>query len=1378
MYWENSTLNRIYKSKKFKHLTPIDELKNKKIYIEKLETKVKSNDLLDRIKITEDGCLYEGNLESGFYYYDYITNYNFNVFHEIFNTMKAENYLSKIDFSLNDKKNIGCLLSFINSEYLNFNFTCISNIELFEILTKLMFELLLLGKNKTKKLNEFVSGYLEKYLKSKESANSNSNTTKDIIDTSVNNSSFYLFSQSPSVFDILLLTIIFSDNDYWDNTIYPLLISKTVNKQLSNVITLLNSINKYFDINFQKINTIKEKDLELLKNKTQAIQISTSLQSSVKLRDLVVTEELLKKGENVNSIIVNDKKQKTILHYTCSQGNLEMVKLLVKYHVDINAKDWELMTCLYNAVESNNTMLCDYLLNDMKMDINQVEIQNRTIFYWACCIGDIPMIKYLIDKGVDINKPSSMGRSAFSKACWNGRYDIIELLLSRPEILINERDGNGRTPLHNAVWGEFGGRLGKKMSGVCSSDSPLVAELLLLHNCDREVEDNDGFTPLMLAASTHGLESLKKLIAYGGDVNRINRHGGTACTESCKYGNFDSMETILIMANDCSVDLTIKDDNNFDVFDYCVCYDSLEGLTTVFKYNESIINKSKINSNNKSTDTITNCIKVNLDFLMNLLHISISHDSKRCFNFLLKKCFEISDNNDIYNTLLQHCVYIGRLTYIKLFIKIYFNYCRKSNNNRLIDFNIKAETLLILLLTNSSNVIENIINEEVNVLDKTDGNYISETQKKQISDFTLEQNNIKLPEKYLKLAYRNQEKQNKTIIELNDDDDLEIDEEEGDEKVNSRKNKIINEQNKEKRLPLSIFMLYWYLITNSNIITEEILKLVFLLENPSKIISDYEEYNNKYTEHISKNIIRLKNTKSINTINNSITSSYNNEINSSKNTSIFSSIISSLSSESKTFIFSKKFKIKYMLITEQFWIPLLLDIQNNSLLFYLFNIKESINEVRSIIKALKLKNLIFEKDSITGDSAFHILFEKNCLKSLDLVLMYFNENQEDIILYYKNYFNENKINDGISSINSISDVISYLIDSKNNNNLTALDVSIKNKNYELIDEFIRIINIFIKDSKNNKTITDNKEVRMKYQVKKFDISITSNYYINDKTFMDSINDDFLELKSDLKQVQKSDFKNQPKNPFTKFLVNNCSTNNTNTKGLDDASSSYINVFSGDYKERVNFLFKKIQNSTLIDEFNINKGLLNSEYTNNTQEKKSDYNELFITNENSLIEIVKEFSAEPVIGVDMEFYSEDKNNGVVCLMQLSSFSKSVIVDTLVLRNEVERHLKCIFEDKNIVKVFQGFDNDLLYLKSNFNITPQNIFDTARAYLVYEKYILNNKKFKAVNSPSLGFLSKTLLKVEIDKSYQKADWRLRPLTQSKYKHDNNNISYFIS
>jgi ribonuclease D len=85
---------------------------------------------------------------------------------------------------------------------------------------------------------------------------------------------------------------------------------------------------------------------------------------------------------------------------------------------------------------------------------------------------------------------------------------------------------------------------------------------------------------------------------------------------------------------------------------------------------------------------------------------------------------------------------------------------------------------------------------------------------------------------------------------------------------------------------------------------------------------------------------------------------------------------------------------------------------------------------------------------------------------------------------------------------------------------------------------------------------------------------------------------------------------------------------------------------------------------------------------------------------------------------------------------------------------------------VLKIFHGCDNDLVWLIRNFEIYTRNIFDTARAFVSFQKVIIHGFKFS--NLSSLGYLIKFFFNTELDKSYQRSDWRIRPLTANMLQY----------
>lgn len=129
------------------------------------------------------------------------------------------------------------------------------------------------------------------------------------------------------------------------------------------------------------------------------------------------------------------------------------------------------MTPIFYAIKSGSMPVIQYLIEDIQVDFERKEIQNRTPFYFVCTEGDVNVIKYLISRGVNINSQSELGRSALSKTCYLGLKEVVEFLLNCEGINIYAQCKKGRTALHNAVFGPKGGREGHKF-GTNDKDSP------------------------------------------------------------------------------------------------------------------------------------------------------------------------------------------------------------------------------------------------------------------------------------------------------------------------------------------------------------------------------------------------------------------------------------------------------------------------------------------------------------------------------------------------------------------------------------------------------------------------------------------------------------------------------------------------------------------------------------------------------------------------------------------------------------------------------------------------------------------------------------------------------------------------------------------
>lgn len=140
---------------------------------------------------------------------------------------------------------------------------------------------------------------------------------------------------------------------------------------------------------------------------------------------------------------------------------------------------------------------------------------------------------------------------------------------------------------------------------------------------------------------------------------------------------------------------------------------------------------------------------------------------------------------------------------------------------------------------------------------------------------------------------------------------------------------------------------------------------------------------------------------------------------------------------------------------------------------------------------------------------------------------------------------------------------------------------------------------------------------------------------------------------------------------------------------------------------------------------------------------------YIDNIDDLHILVDDLKDSTEIAVDLEHHSIRSFQGITCLMQISSRDSDYIIDTIKLRAHMNLLLP-VFSNPRILKVFHGCDSDISWLQRDFGLYVVNCFDT-----YFASKLLNFPSF------SLAYLLNTFVGIKVNKKYQLADWRQRPL-----------------
>lgn len=146
----------------------------------------------------------------------------------------------------------------------------------------------------------------------------------------------------------------------------------------------------------------------------------------------------------------------------------------------------------------------------------------------------------------------------------------------------------------------------------------------------------------------------------------------------------------------------------------------------------------------------------------------------------------------------------------------------------------------------------------------------------------------------------------------------------------------------------------------------------------------------------------------------------------------------------------------------------------------------------------------------------------------------------------------------------------------------------------------------------------------------------------------------------------------------------------------------------------------------------------------------------------IVELAKELEKQTAIAVDLEADSLHNYREKICLMQVSTPERTVLIDTLVFHNLDP--LKKVFANPAIIKIFHAADYDLRSLKRDFGLNVHGLFDTMiSAQLLGEERI------------GLADLLSKYFDVELDKKYQRADWSQRPLKAEMIRYAASDTCY---
>lgn len=264
-------------------------------------------------------------------------------------------------------------------------------------------------------------------------------------------------------------------------------------------------------------------------------------------KDLKLVDYFIHKGMDINS---TDHQGNGIFHYAAQGGNIEILKQLKERGVSTAKNDATSENAIFFASKGRESSLALYkYLESIGLSAKVKTKKGVTPLHnLASSSIDTKIFDYFIEKGVDPNTVDNEGNTALLTAAARNKIEAVKYFADKADN-IDHADKDGRTALAVAVQsnsGEVVSYLISKGADVNIKDSKgnnLASYLFASRGIPRDFDakvaslKNNGFnfkqlqgdnsSVWHLAVSKNNLGLLKKVSAFGADVNGKDTNGNT-----------------------------------------------------------------------------------------------------------------------------------------------------------------------------------------------------------------------------------------------------------------------------------------------------------------------------------------------------------------------------------------------------------------------------------------------------------------------------------------------------------------------------------------------------------------------------------------------------------------------------------------------------------------------------------------------------------------------------------------------------------------------------------------------------------------------------------------------------------------------------------
>lgn len=243
-------------------------------------------------------------------------------------------------------------------------------------------------------------------------------------------------------------------------------------------------------------------------------------------KDLKSIKKLLSRSKNID-IDAKTKSGESLIFLAIQNNDMELVKLAVKFGVNLEVRDVIGNTPLTSAANNKYYNILEYLLNS-GADPNIGDYNNLTIVNFAAR-NNLPEIIKLSKKfGANVNIPNANGTTPAYIAAQLGHNESL-IALKDAQADFNIANKEGRTP----VW--IAAQNGRNES----------LKLLKEFGAEIDVVDNQGYSPVRMAAQNGHNSTIKLLKEFGARINNIGSPETTPIAAAIFFENTTIVKTLL-----------------------------------------------------------------------------------------------------------------------------------------------------------------------------------------------------------------------------------------------------------------------------------------------------------------------------------------------------------------------------------------------------------------------------------------------------------------------------------------------------------------------------------------------------------------------------------------------------------------------------------------------------------------------------------------------------------------------------------------------------------------------------------------------------------------------------------------------------------------